>query len=89
MKLSLFFITTVLCSIVAATPVIVPRAPSPSFQLGSPYSPDLPPTLRSCLQVPPIPELGYPGYYKFGWFTPAATVPGLYFPDDMFTPGCP
>lgn len=81
MKFSLFSITAVLASFVAATPILAPRAASQAFRLipaGSTFN---------HLELQPVAEAGYPGYFRFGLFSPKGPEPILFFPNGQVTQG--
>ncbi|KAL0635397.1 hypothetical protein Q9L58_005605 [Maublancomyces gigas] len=68
MKLGIFSITAILTSLVAANPILAPRAPSPSFKLWGQLLGSGSDSLMDYLTILPITEPNKPVYYGFGWY---------------------
>lgn len=82
MKLSVLFITFVL-TLVAATPLVAPRAASHPFKLVA-DGVNLAEKLFPALQVDA--DTGT-GFFRFGWFIPGEQDPDLFFPEDFTSAG--
>lgn len=84
MKFSLFSITAILASFVAANPILAPRAPSRPFRLqgnvGSRGS------YRE-LAILPVTQRNGADYYQFGWYGTGSEQIELFFTDDETMPG--
>lgn len=79
--LSLFPITAILASFVAANPILAPRASSSPFRLYGDFGSD---TSFPLLAILPVAERGY---YQFGWYGKGSQKIELYFTQDETHPG--
>lgn len=85
MKLSLFSITAIVASFVAANPILAPRAPSSPFRLwGDVGVRDMP---RSLLGMIPVAEPNHQGYFQFGWYGKRSEKIELFFGNGPSTLG--
>lgn len=84
MKLSLFSITAILASFVAANPILAPRDPSRSFKLLGDVGASTP---YRVLKIIPVNDPNSPLYYQFGWYGRYSEDIALYFTGDYFKPG--
>lgn len=78
---SLFAITAVLASFVAANPILAPRAASDPFILFAPIGQD---NQYLRLEMKPVANTKY---YEFGWFGSGSEDVKLYFLNDEEKPG--